>query len=427
MRYRVSSELNADVFSVKVGDTIAALQISGEVASSVLDYDVNAGDKIVCTYIKDSSISSGEDMGELIIYQFKPEYVAVSTPNIATICKRMYVGVDNVARRIRKIYIGINNVAKKIFGLELTKYEGNIPALSSQREFYSNANIGDYTLFAGGSNNSTYYKTVDVYSKDLVKTTATELGYAVASNGSGCLPDYALFAGGRSSSSTYRAYVYAYNKSLTRSTASSLSSSVAYMFSESNGSYAFFAGGGTSSSVVSTVNWYSGSLTKSTGTSLSVARCDGACACKPSGSIICAGGLDKADKNSAVVDAYSDELVRTTLAALPVADFSNTGVRVSNGVVFRVGAEKNTSNWVFYSNNLVQTILSATGAEQYDSAIHFKECGIFASGYIVDKNLVVTTFEKESVGGMQCACGVVNDTYALIPIGSGGYMALIES
>ena len=83
--------------------------------------------------------------------------------------------------------------------------------------------------------------------------------------------NYALFGGG-SSSGSYYSTVDTYNSSLTRSTTTSLSEARCFLNATTVENYALFGGGYYGSNCCSTVDAYNSSLTRSTIIDLSVAR-----------------------------------------------------------------------------------------------------------------------------------------------------------
>ena len=200
---------------------------------------MQAGDKIVLTYSKDSSSASGSDIG----------YIGNISISILT---RVQVGTEtkDVARKIKKAYIGIGGVARPCFGGGTPAYYGQIDALKSGVRLPSTASVGDYALFAGGY--SPYYYTevtpdVTAYNSSLVRSyPSTITGVADASGAS--VGDYAIFHGGVCYDeddseywNTYN-YCYAYNNSLTQSS----QFTGLYRFGAASGSignYALFAGG----------------------------------------------------------------------------------------------------------------------------------------------------------------------------------------
>ena len=86
-------------------------------------------------------------------------------------------------------------------------YDGNLTrivcsSLANARAYLTSTSIGDYALFGGGvsnlyASNTNYYATVDVYDKNLTKTTTTNLSSSRWDLESASIGDYALFGGGR--------------------------------------------------------------------------------------------------------------------------------------------------------------------------------------------------------------------------------------
>lgn len=122
--------------------------------------------------------------------------------------------------------------------------------------------IGDYALFGGGYNISSYFNTIDVYNKSLTKQTKT-LSRGKSSLAATHVGNYAIFAGGRYDSNglTNCNIVDTYNSSLVHSTQASLSSARHNLSATHIGNYAIFAGG-YDSFYTNAVDVYSVSMTK---------------------------------------------------------------------------------------------------------------------------------------------------------------------
>ena len=168
--------------------------------------------------------------------------------------------IDNLGnkRRIKSVYIGVNGKAKKIADTKsnLYKYSGTLTPLSQARSALAATSIGDYALFGGGYDSSSY-SVLDAYDTYLIRTTPTPLSQARQYLAATSLGDYALFGGGYSSSSSdYSDVVDAYDTSLVRTTSTPLSSARYYLSATSIGDYALF-GGGNDGSYYDVVEAYS--------------------------------------------------------------------------------------------------------------------------------------------------------------------------
>ena len=106
----------------------------------------------------------------------KKTYIGVD--GVARKIKKGFIGIDDFARKIKKAYIGIGGVARPFWSGGELSYYGNITELSVSRSSLAATTVGDYALFGGGNNGSTYYDTVDAYDKMLTRTTPTALSVA---------------------------------------------------------------------------------------------------------------------------------------------------------------------------------------------------------------------------------------------------------
>ena len=111
--------------------------------------------------------------------------------------KKWYFGVDNKARKVKKGYIGVGGVARPFMSGGELEYYGTITPLSVARSNLAGATVGNYALFAGGSDSNTGEAlAVDAYDSSLVKTNPTGLSVARSGLASATIGNYALFAGG---------------------------------------------------------------------------------------------------------------------------------------------------------------------------------------------------------------------------------------
>ena len=191
------------------------------------------------------------------------------------------------------------------YSSSLTKLS-TIDPLSVGRSNILNANVGGYTIFAGGLASSSGNQNIsDCYNSSLTKTTISNLARSGYPGFSGTLPSYAAFGGLNSldvvdlynSSLTFqevgnlnmnrvdpgvvvldnnmivaggtlngveRNYVYALNNSLTSTSITSLSRAKSGMLCSSLGTYGIFTGGFSGESFYQTVEVYDSSLTKIT-------------------------------------------------------------------------------------------------------------------------------------------------------------------
>ena len=223
-------------------------------------------------------------------------------------------GTIQAARKIKRGYIGIGGVARPFWvgEKELVSY-GPVTAMSTVRCGHTGGTVGNYALFAGGRDASTFVATVDTYNASLTKGTAPNLNESAWNSAAASVGNYVIFAGGNND--YYQSTATAYDQSLTRSRPSSLSSTKAGLSAATVGSYALFAGGNRGSGTLKTVDAYNTSLTRSTVTDLSVERQYGAAA-GISGYALFSGGRDAGYDDVSSVDAYNASLTRSIAASL---------------------------------------------------------------------------------------------------------------
>lgn len=158
----------------------------------------------------------------------------------------------------------------------------------------------------GGDISSSPYvtATVDAYTSNLVRSTATSLSWARSSLAATTVGNYAIFAGGYVSGSTSSGGEDVYNSSLTRSTPiTSLGVGGKGIAATAVGNYALFANG-------SSVGAYDNNLVKINVPNLRQQRSD--LAATTVGSYALFGGGDYGSTDYNTVDAYE------TLAEIPV-------------------------------------------------------------------------------------------------------------
>lgn len=192
------------------------------------------GQTISFSYSKNASLNGGEDQCTFsnMVVSFEER---VQTGSVS----------KDLARIIRKAYVGIGGVARPCMGSGLAFY-GTVGYLSSSRYQMAATTVGNYALFGGGGNGqSEYFNTVDVFDKNLTKTTAEPLYTGVANLAATTVGNYALFAGGDRYSEGYDySAVNAYDRSLTYLKLSTgLSQARNCLSATTVGGYAIFAGG----------------------------------------------------------------------------------------------------------------------------------------------------------------------------------------
>lgn len=141
---------------------------------------------------------------------------------------------------------------------------GATNSLSSKRIGISASHIGSYAMFAGGTNYSGYFNTIDVYNSSLTKESSCYLSSSKSAVASTHTTRHAIFAGGISPSGRC-AMVDAYDVSRTQIKLNNLSSARNKVAAVHVGSYVIFAGGYDSSYGTNTVDVYGAGLSKIVG------------------------------------------------------------------------------------------------------------------------------------------------------------------
>lgn len=251
-------------------------------------------------------------------------------------------------------------------------------ALSQARRSFAATTVGDYALFGGGYDGSSYSNVVDAYDSNLTRSTPTALSQASSGLAATTVGNYALFGGGSSS------VVDAYDTSLTRTTPTALSQArgglAATTVAPAGGSspqsgYALFGGGFNNSVGYPTVvDAYDTTLTKTTPTDqLSTGRSN--LAATTVGNYALFGG----GYNSNAVDAYDINLTKTTptdplggsnlgqLAATTVAPVGGSSPQ-SGYALFGGGVGSYNGAVYAYDTNLTRLTADPLGQTSYEIA-----------------------------------------------------------
>ena len=138
----------------------------------------------------------------------------------------------------------------------------SLTGLNSPRVNVQGASVGNYALFAGGYYSwyrsydreyiHEYYKNVDVYNSELVKTTATDLQSTRSGPAGASTKAYAVFAGGVIDDYTNTNHADGYDENLVHTIPGNLSKNISGLSATSVGGYILFAGG----NLVKNVNVY---------------------------------------------------------------------------------------------------------------------------------------------------------------------------
>jgi hypothetical protein len=356
--------------------------------------------------------------------------------------KKGYAVVGGVNRKVKKAYSIIGGVARPCWsGGEVTYYGTLTPFTTAGNEMASGT-VGNYALFAGGYGRNL---AVDVYSNQLVHSTATNLSSNRASTTGESVGNYFLVAGGYSGGKSFNT-VEAFNSNLSKSAATSLVSKAHYLFHGNTGNHAIFAGGcypsvATSGyTLIKTANAYDSNLTRTEISAMSVARCLGASTTVGNKAFF-AGGFTAYEKTtSAVVEVYNSDLTVTTAPSLRTGLVWNTAVKCGNHAVVAGGEDANEVVYAqadAYDSNLTKTVLTDLSVARKGSmGTHLSNFGIVAGGKaskvttatdIYDASLVHTTSAITTARYKGGAATIGN--YALIASGNDNstYNATVEA
>ena len=277
--------------------------------------------------------------------------------------KKIYMGIDKKARKVKKAYIGVNGIARLFFDGLKPKYFGELENLSMVKSEVAGATTGNYAVFAAGHGGTygTRCDTVDAYSKQLVRTTATPLPSEMYDLTGSFIGNYALFAGGSADMYDNSDTVYTYSNSLTQGTAAKLAAPHNYNPPAAHTkNFAAFGGGHwyTGDSAAE-VTFYNASLVKSVG-ALNMTKASAA-GNQVGEYMIFAGGVhtemnnkgNYVDTNVCTVEAFDTALTHYDLADLSY--YKTTPASVGNYALFLISK---TSEPNIYNNQLTKMITS---------------------------------------------------------------------
>lgn len=404
--YSYSSESGCDLYTIIVAGVTVLRNGSGTTTSKSYSGSVTAGQQLSFTYTKDGSVNANDDKCTFSNMKFSVQ---------KEVEVQVQVGTE------------IKDVACLFFANSL-QYYGQITDLSSNRMEAEAKSVGDYILVAGGYDGSAHLSTVDVYDKDLVKTTATDLSdakdrFASVSNG-----NYAIFAAGRNVSKTTRILgsVDTYNKSLIKGTLTEIATHVSYPNAALAGDN-ILIGGGTESAGTGCIgmNAYNSNLVKVTVDNLTTElKYPAAESVGDYALFIVRSG-----------DAYSKSLVKTTIpmstvSNIPTYGFNRYAGHTSKYAIFAgangCSGNNSSSDLVIAidSNLMIQTIDPLSVSRFTMAVTSIEDNVIIAGGYsvgsgrlgvvdIYDSNLVHTIGQTLAVN-REYATAASNGKFALI-------------
>lgn len=326
----------------------------------------------------------------------KKVYLGLSngTTSVANKTKEIYIGVNGVAHRIKRGYIGINGIAHLFYSyLKTVSKLNNIGNLATGKHFLGGTSTESHAIFAGGNtggSTSTYSKTVELFDIDCISTSTNNLTTAKSRVAAEKINNIAVFAGGQSGSSTYNAAVNAYNDAGTSVTVSggNLGQARRNIAAAALDEYIFFGGGcGANSTTYTNVDVYDTSLVKpSTTCALTTKRAY--LAAGRIGNFVLFGGGYTGSADSAVIDAFSNTLVRSSPTALGVARDTLAAATAGKCIIFLGGDttfnDSFSSAIDIYNDSLVRTLsessLSGVTAKYSHRGVSMEEHALFCGG-----------------------------------------------
>lgn len=296
----------------------------------------------------------------ITFFDFEKTYLdtwSYEPTSVAIPINKMYVGVNNKARKVKKAYIGINNIARLWYGNKNLSYYGTTTTLQSARSGVAGGSIGNYAVFTGGYDGSSYTLLTESYDSTLIRT--------ILSNATG---------------------THSYNESMHTK------------------DYLIFAGGATSSSGVNKVDAYNNLLIKPSIETLTTSR-GHAAATSIEGYGLIGGGENSSDGAINSVEVYDNSLIKTTTPSnLYYAGTDITATSINNYAIFHPGYHTSggtvTSRFNIYDTSLVRiaTPLQMSGASKsiyYTPSASNRNYAFFAGGIYSNNEVIV--FNKELI------------------------------
>lgn len=336
--WSVSSEVEYDYLDIYITQgnssvvTVYVNEASGNQDGTIGPISLVQGQRITAYYRKDGSVDEGDDVAVISNFRIHA-YVGETTMSAAVPVTNIYVGDErNIARTIIKAYVGDNNNKARLFWNPGIKYYGTTPQpLRGYHSWMGSAGNSDFAFFGGGrrykagtTSSWSFTDLVEAYDKSLIRHSLPDLRKECGELAAETLGDYVVFAGGTNENYTYND-VHWYNKNFTSIIPKAfLKQSVAALASATINNYVVFGGGQydssnmTSPTQYNTVTAFTVDQTNAgTITSLSSARADLAATATTS-FIFFGGGYRNSTPagDQTTVDVYSSDL---SLWATPLA------------------------------------------------------------------------------------------------------------
>ena len=293
----------------------------------------------------------------------KGVYVGIS--NAAKKVKKIYVGVGGVAKKVKKAYVGVGGVAKPFYSSDIILQSTPIdaPYTKCHDEGCSlNKNYGMFG-FAKHEYNLSAYNSSLTLSKATIPSGQGRENFATT-----WFSNYSLFAGGYGDNGL-STQVDVFNYSLTRSSGTALSVGRTIICGAKNSSYGIISGCNTTKAV----DAYNSSLTKTVPAEMMRAKY-GLHGAYFYYALIAGGDLGSSTKY-ADIEAYNDSLTKTTSATLSEAK-NVYGSGIGDYALFCGGScsgSKASSVVEAFDRYLVRTIISPLHEARLSKVITFKD------------------------------------------------------
>lgn len=282
---------------------------------------------------------------------------------------------------------GSGGYAKVTFDVPCTKLNKvyNVSMLSVERDHLASTTLGDYALFGGGYSHSSV-DTVEVYNKNLTRSTITSLSHIRCELDATTVGNYALFGGGWDDS--YRSNVVdAYDSNLVRSTALSLNIEASLLSATTVGNYAIFAGGFSSSEHSSDITTaYNINLTRTSPVSLWEGR-EKLASTSVGNYALFGGGYNSYNvRGSNCVDIYDSNLTHSLRSLVfTYGKWNLSATTVGNHAIFgcgrfAYGASPYCGNMESFDNNLTRSEVSSGRLYEEYAATTLGDYALFAGG-----------------------------------------------
>lgn len=345
--------------------------------------------------------------------------VSNDVKEVARNLNNIYLGVDGVAQKIKRGYIGVNGVAKRIYEkLSTPTYLGSSLQRSTVGNGVATSNK-KYAFFVKTSDDVD-----DVFDRNLVKTSLQLVSHCMDDNSVGCTSfgEYALFAGGWNGTS-YLNKMIAYDTNLVDAKPTNITYARRKPYGASNKNFALFAGDGTPDEANQVIECYDKSLVKSLvagigeGQTIDGGASSGNCA------MFCSH-----DTSGAFVYGYTDNLVQVNQKTTQYGHYK-TGLTFDEQPSF---FGKNDAGQVIrmFNSNMVETEVPLNVSHDFNCAVAVNDVTYLTGQhedpwytnrpnkiYAINSMGVLSSFDAQSFYFGKATHGAKVGDYALIATG----------